>query len=104
MDFEQLNEQNDLLFKKANVGFWNYVSSWQKDDPTEFYEAFKINDLSLVSLDNERIAFVINFRFDEPIKFIQTTLNVMVDDRLIAQYHYLEHLDGEVMDDVLSFE
>ncbi|MNI32648.1 hypothetical protein D3C73_865690 [compost metagenome] len=106
MDFERLKgpEKGKQLFKKAKLGFWEYVKSWKMEDPSEFYEAFKTDDISLISLENERIAYVINYRFDEPVEFIQTTLNVLFDDRLIAQYHYLQHLNGEVMDDVLSFE
>lgn len=70
---------------------------------SEFLQAFKTADTSEKSLTKEKIALVINYRFEEPVEYIQTTLNVFLDDRLIAQYHYLQHLNGDIMDDSLSF-
>ncbi|MGO4696816.1 hypothetical protein AB4Z50_21280 [Paenibacillus sp. 2TAB26] len=91
-------------FEKAHEGFWVYVNSWFSDEPKEFVEAFNSNDISTsTKLSNERIALVINYRWDDPIYFVQTTLNVEINEREIAQYHLLQTLDGEDMDDGLSF-
>lgn len=38
----------------------------------------------------------------EPIRFIQTALNVELNHRNIAQYHLLQTLDGKELDDGLS--
>ncbi|AZK44931.1 hypothetical protein EIM92_00930 [Paenibacillus lentus] len=97
-------EVKEKVFDKAVKGFWNHVNSWKKEEPASFLEAFKTFDISVVKLERERIALVINYRFDHPIEYVQATLNVILDERLIAQYHYLSTLEGEVMDDVLSFE
>ncbi|MDQ0062455.1 hypothetical protein [Paenibacillus harenae] len=90
-------------FEKAARGFWKYVLSWKEDDPEEFYDAFQTNDISSITIENEKIALVIHYRSEEPIEFVQSTVNVLLNAQLIAQYHYLQELDGEVMDDVLQF-
>ncbi|MDR0269746.1 hypothetical protein [Paenibacillus sp.] len=99
----KLFEEKERPFEKAIVGFWEYTNSWKEEEPFEFQQAFKTMDTSEISLIKEKIAYVINYRFDEPIEYIQTTLNVFLDERLIARYHYLQHLNGEIMDDSLSF-
>ena len=91
-------------FEKAKEGFWLWVTSWKEEDPEAFFELFGNEDISLIELSKERIALVINYSFDAPIKFIQTTLQVTYKESLIAKYHYMQNFDGKVMDDVLSFE
>ncbi|WP_114384135.1 hypothetical protein [Paenibacillus prosopidis] len=91
-------------FEESKKGFWNWINSWKEDDPEDYFELFGNEDISSIELTNERIALVINYRFDTPIEFIQTTLNVIYKEDLIAQYHYMQDFNGEVMDDVLSFE
>ena len=105
MDTKSLKffEEKERSFEKAIVGFWEYTNSWKEGEPCEFHQAFKTTDTSEISLTKEKIVLVINYRFDEPVEYIQTTLNVFLDDRLIAQYHYLQHLNGDIMDDSLSF-
>ncbi|WP_019910285.1 hypothetical protein [Paenibacillus sp. HW567] len=65
---------------------------------------FGNEDISSIELTKKRIALVINYQFDTPIEFIQTTLNVSYKESLIAQYHYMQDFNGVVVDDVLSFE
>jgi hypothetical protein len=91
-------------FEKAKEDFWNWISSWKEDDPVDYYEVFGNEDISSIELTKERIALVIDYRFDTPIEFIQPTLNVSYKESLIAQYHYMQDFNGEVVDDVLSFE
>lgn len=91
-------------FERAMVGFWDWIDSWEKDDPEDYYEVFGNEDMSSIELTKERIALVINYNFDTPIEFIQTTINVLYKNDLIAQYHYMQDFDGEVLDDILSFE
>lgn len=95
--------ERERSFEKAIVGFWEYTNCWKEEEPFEFHQAFKTMDTSEISLTKEKIALVINYRFDEPVEYIQTTLNVFLDDRLMAQYHYLQHLNGDIIDDSLSF-
>lgn len=96
-------ESRENVFEKTIAGFWVYVNSWKEEEPEEFFEAFNTMDISRVELEKESVSLVINYRFDEPIEYVQTTLNVNFNEALIAQYHYLQTFDGEVMDDVLSF-
>ena len=91
-------------FEKAKGCFWNWINSWKEDDPKDYYEVFGNEDISSIELTKERIALVINYRFDTPIEFIQTTLHVCYKDSLIAKYHYMQDFNGKVVDDVLSFE
>ncbi|AFH60641.1 hypothetical protein ACVNS2_08195 [Paenibacillus caseinilyticus] len=91
-------------FDEARKGFWNWMNSWMEDNPEDYFEVFGDEDISSIELTRERIALVINLRFDTPIEFVQTTLNVRYKEDLIAQYHYMQDFNGEVLDDVLSFE
>ncbi|MBP1967187.1 hypothetical protein [Paenibacillus aceris] len=91
-------------FEEAIDGFWGWIKSWKEDDPEDYFNVFGNEDISTIELTRERIALVINCSFDTPIEFIQTTLNVIYKEDLIAQYYYLQNFNGEVIDDVLSFE
>lgn len=91
-------------FMKANNSFWEYVNSWKVDEPDEFFEAFTTFDLSELILEKGKISLVINYRFDKPIEYVQTTLNVIFMDKSFAEYRLLQRLNGEIMDDGLSFK
>ncbi len=91
-------------FEEAKVGFWNWINSWKEDDLEDYFELFGNEDISSIELTKERIALVINCQFDTPVEFIQTTLNVIYKESLIANYHYMQDFNGKVIDDVLSFE
>ncbi|ANY68030.1 hypothetical protein BBD42_17265 [Paenibacillus sp. BIHB 4019] len=91
-------------FEKAVEGFWLYANSWLADEPEEFFAAFRTFDLSSIQLEREKIAYVIHYRFNEPIEFVQTTLNVYLNGKYTAFYHFLQKLDGEGMDDSISFK
>lgn len=91
-------------FEGAREGFWMWVNTWIEEEPEDYFEAFGNADISRIELTNERIALVIHYRFDEPIEFIQTTLNVIYKESLIAKYHYMQDFTGKVIDDTLSFE
>ncbi|MHA6529104.1 hypothetical protein [Paenibacillus sp. BAC0078] len=91
-------------FEEAKRGFWNWINTWKGDDPEDYFEVFRNEDISSIKLINERIALVINCRFDTPIEFLQTTLFVHFKESLIAQYHYMQDFSGKAIDDVLFFE
>lgn len=91
-------------FKEAEDGFWNWINSWQADDSEDYFEAFGDEDISSIELEQRRIALVISYQFDSPYEFVQTTLNVVLKESCIAQYHYLQDFQGNVIDDSLSFE
>ncbi|MDY8025664.1 hypothetical protein [Paenibacillus polymyxa] len=90
-------------FNKSISGFWNYVNSWKIEEPEEFYEAFNTFDLSSLVLEKWKIALVVNYRYDEPIQYVQTMLNVVFQEKSFAEYRLLQKLNGDVMDDGLSF-
>lgn len=50
------------------------------------------------------ISLVINYRFDNPIEYVNTTLNVIFMERFFAEYYLLQNLNGEIIDDGLSFK
>lgn len=91
-------------FTKATNGFWEYVNSWRVDEPDEFYEAFMTFDISKIVLEKGKISLVINYRFDQPIEYVQTTLVVLFMEKFFAEYRLLQKLNGEIMDDGLSFK
>lgn len=91
-------------FEKAREGCWNWINTWKEEDPEDYFEAFRNEDISSIELTNRRFALVINCSFDTPIEFLQTTLDVYLKESLIAQYHYIQDFSGEAIDDVLSFE
>jgi hypothetical protein len=91
-------------FNKAISGFWNYVNSWRIEEPGEFYEVFNTFDLSSLVLEKWKIALVVNYRFDEPIQYVQTMLNVFFQEKNFAEYRFLQELNGDIMDDGLSFK
>ncbi|WP_219837625.1 hypothetical protein [Paenibacillus sp. R14(2021)] len=97
-----MDEKNP--FEEAKKGFWNWINSWKKDDQEDYFVLFGDEDISLIELTRERIALVINCRYDTPVEFVQTTLNVIYKEGLIAQYHYMQNFHGEALDDVLRFE
>jgi len=106
MNTEQLERfaKEHQPFEKAVEGFWEYVNTWRIEEPEEYAEAFECEDITnCTELLREKIALVVNYSWDEPVRFVQTTLNVKVNNRKIAQYHLLQSLNGEDMDDGLSF-
>ncbi|WP_342439220.1 hypothetical protein NSS79_09980 [Paenibacillus sp. FSL L8-0436] len=80
-------------FTKATNGFWEYVNSWKVDEPDEFYEAFMTFDISKIVLEK-----------GQPIEYVQTTLVVLFMEGFFAEYRILQKLNGEIMDDGLSFK
>lgn len=90
-------------FPKAIDCFWKYVNSWKTDEPEDFYEAFTTFNISKIILEKEKISLVINYRFDNPIEYVNTTLNVIFMGRSFAEYYLLLNLNGEIIDDGLSF-
>ena len=92
-----------MPFENAEKGFWKYIATWREDDPGDFFDAFRTMNISSLHLKKEKIALVIHYRFEDPVEFVTTTLNVMLNGRAVAYYHYLQKLDGEVKDDVLEF-
>lgn len=91
-------------FITAINGFWEYVNSWKVDEPDEFYEAFMTFDISKIALEKGKLSLVINYRFDQPIEYVQTTLEVFFMEKFFAEYRLLQTLNGEIMDDGLSFK
>lgn len=93
-------------FEEAREGFWNWINNWKNEEPEDYSEVFRNgnDDITKLVLTNERIAIVINYEFDEPVEFLQTTISVYYEESLIAKYHYMQDFDGRVIDDVLSFE
>ncbi|CAM4298640.1 hypothetical protein [Paenibacillus typhae] len=91
-------------FEVAKESFWNWIYTWKGEDPEDYFELFRNEDITTIVLTNERIALVINYQFDNPVEFLQTTINVYFKESLIAKYHYMQDFDGKAIDDVLSFE
>ncbi|QOS80848.1 hypothetical protein JNUCC31_08235 [Paenibacillus sp. JNUCC31] len=96
-------EEKFKCFVKATDCFWKYVDSWKLEEPEEYFEAFGNSELSNLVLNRGKLALVINYYPDEPIEYVQTTLNIMFEDKIFAEYRFLQNLNGEIMDDGLSF-
>lgn len=95
--------KREQSFAKATEGFQEHIVNWRNNEPEEFIEAFQTSDLSILSTKIEKVCLVINYRFDEPIEYIQTTLIVLSNNKRLARYHYLQKLDGTEIDDGFDF-
>jgi hypothetical protein len=98
----ELFAENHKCFERAIDGFWIYVNSWLEEVPSEVEEAFETLDLTSVVLFKRKIALVVNYSFDESIRFVTATLKVTLEKVNIAEYHYVMNLDGVGIDDTLS--
>ncbi|MDQ0112535.1 hypothetical protein [Paenibacillus harenae] len=105
MDTKELEffAEKHKCFERAVDGFWIYVNSWLEEEPAEVEEGFETLDLTSVVLSKKKIALVVNYSFDEPIRFVTTTMNVSLDKVVIAEYYFVLNLDGNGIDDSLSF-
>ncbi|MFF2888007.1 hypothetical protein [Paenibacillus sp. NPDC057967] len=95
MNTEQLERfaKEHQSFKKAEEGFWEYVNTWRVEEPEEYAEAFEDTDITnCTELLRAKIALVVNYRWDQTIRFVQTTLDVKINNRKVAQYHFCRPL------------
>lgn len=91
------------LHLRCTEAFKEYLREWEMENPTEFRETFNCK-LDVINSKVAKVQLVVNYRFDEPIEYVQFTLDVIGSEQTIAQYNYLVDLNGIVMDDSMVFE
>lgn len=97
----KLSEKYDLI-KRAEKDFLNYIKNMERDDFEEYHEQF--DRYEKVTFKFVKLSLAMNYTFsNEPLEYVQVTLDVYGDDMIIAQYHSLFTLNGEDLDDTLSF-
>ncbi|WP_106768766.1 hypothetical protein [Paenibacillus faecalis] len=91
-------------FQQAIKAFWIFAEYWKLDEPDDFYEGFGTVDLSEIELKKWKISLIINYSFDEPLEYVQTTLKVLFQEKSLAEYRILQNFKGEIIDDGLIFK
>ncbi|MEW9674271.1 hypothetical protein [Ammoniphilus sp. 3BR4] len=105
MDTKSLQKfiQEHDVFQRTIKGFWHYLNTWKAKDQSDFEKCFSGIDFNSLKVKVKKVSLTINYRYDEPLEYVQSYASVVHNDEEIAVYHFLLTLEGEYDDDVLSW-
>ncbi|MFL1676360.1 hypothetical protein ABEV00_00550 [Paenibacillus thiaminolyticus] len=102
-EFQNWVSINNII-ERTKKGFWIYMENYKQEEPDEFSEVFGNVDLNFVEINISKISLTINYRFDEPIKFVSAFIDVEYGGEELGVYESLFSLDGDDLDDYLRIK
>ncbi len=99
-EFESWIEKNNII-KRTKESYLSCMENYINEEPNEFMELYKTLNINLLVTKQSTINLCINYEFDEPIKYVSSTLEIKFEGEELGYYDCIFGLDGSDMDDYL---
>lgn len=104
MNSHELKEWMDThnIVNRTITGFWNYLYSYQNDDPINF--ALKYPCIEIAELEPllSTVSYTLNFQYGDTLEMVTCNLSIHQNETKIGVYESLYNSSGEDLDDFLT--